>query len=278
MTLPNQVLISQDLSCVGQVSLGVALPIVAALDLQPAVLPTALLSTHTGGFGANTYLDLSQQMQQIIAHWQTLELKFNAIYLGYLGKAALPVLAEHLSNLATANAQILLDPVMGDHGRLYSGFDQAYVAAMRQLARQADVLTPNVTEARFLLEQPQSQQGLTIAAATDLASQLSQQLAVPNVILTGVPLINGQIAVVGCSQQKTWSWQTTRLPGHYFGTGDIFASVCFGLWLHGLSLEDASQQAMLFVQQAIERTAAAATDIRLGVDYAAGFQQLLAKL
>lgn len=275
MTLPNQVLISQDLSCVGQVSLGVALPIVATLGLQPAILPTALLSTHTGGFGANTYLDLSQEMQRIIAHWQTLELNFSAVYLGYLGTAALPVMRQHLPTLATPAARILLDPVMGDHGHLYKGFGRSYVAGMRQLAHRATVITPNVTEARLLLELPQDEQPLTLAAAEKLVQQLSAQLSIANVILTGVPLNDGQIGVVGYTERTIWHWSTPQLAGHYFGTGDIFASVCFGLWLHGSTLQSASQQAMEFVQQAIKRTATAATDVRFGVDYAAGFQQLL---
>ncbi|MFD1319114.1 pyridoxamine kinase [Loigolactobacillus zhaoyuanensis] len=278
MTLPQQVLISQDLSCVGQVSLGVALPIVAALGLQPAVLPTALLSTHTGGFGDNTYLDLSQEMERIIGHWQTLDLRFAGLYFGYLGQAALPVIEHHLQQLAAPAAKIMLDPVMGDHGQLYRGFDQAYVGKMRHLVRRATVVTPNVTEARLLLDQAQDQQPLTAVAAAELAQAVSEQLAVPNVILTGVPLVDGQLGVFGFTQQKAWRWQTVQLPGHYFGTGDIFASVCFGLWLQGQTLQTASQHAMIFVQQAIQRTTAAATDIRFGVDYAAGLHELLATL
>ncbi|MFD0896978.1 pyridoxamine kinase [Loigolactobacillus binensis] len=278
MTLPNQVLISQDLSCVGQVSLGVALPIVAALGLQPAILPTALLSTHTGGFGANTYLDLSQEMQAIIAHWRTLKLKFTALYFGYLGTAALPVVTQNLAHLATKDAKILIDPVMGDNGQLYHGFDHTYVEAMRQLVPHATVITPNVTEARLLLAQPQDSRPLTLATALELATAVSVKFGVANVILTGIPLVDGQNGVVGVTVGQTWNWQTPQLPGHYFGTGDIFASVCFGLWLRGLSLATASQQAIRFVQQAIKRTATAATDIRFGVDYAAGFNQLLASL
>ena len=120
------VLISQDLSCAGQVSMSCALPLFGAVNLKPTVLPTAVLSTHTGGFGNNTYLDLADEMIRILQHWQTLDLKFSAVYLGYLGANALDVLQTDLNLVTDAKTRLLVDPVMGDHGRLYRGFDIKY--------------------------------------------------------------------------------------------------------------------------------------------------------
>ena len=114
---PN-VLISQDLSCMGQVSLSVALPLLGACGLSPSVLPTALLSTHTGGFEANTYLDLADEMTAILQHWQTLDTKFDAVYLGYLGKKPLEVLLQQLACVCTPDCLYLIDPAMADHGKL----------------------------------------------------------------------------------------------------------------------------------------------------------------
>lgn len=133
--MKKSILISQDLSCVGQVSMGVALPILGALGFNPSVLPTALLSTHTGGFGKNTYLDLSAEIGKIISHWQTLPITFSAIYLGYLGVKPLSTIITEIDKIAT-NSFLLLDPVMGDHGKLYSGFDSTYVDNMKILAKK----------------------------------------------------------------------------------------------------------------------------------------------
>ena len=143
------VLISQDLSCMGQVSLSVALPILGACGLKPTVLPTTILSTHTGGFGNNTYLDLSHEMTQITKHWQELDISFKAAYLGYLGENALDFWLQNKELLS--QKIILIDPAMADHGKMYRGLSQQYIEKMRQLVTKATILTPNMTEAAFLL-------------------------------------------------------------------------------------------------------------------------------
>lgn len=201
------ILISQDLSCAGQVSMTVALPLLGALGgFRPTILPTALLSTHTGGLGANTYLDLSSEMTKIIAHWETLPpLSFSAIYLGYLGNKAVDVLLKERLRIGTAKSLWLIDPVMGDHGRLYRGFTAAYVTKMRKLAAHASLLTPNVTEAQLLLGQTCTSGTISNAQAHSIVGALKQKFTASAILLTGVQLNNGQIGVLAL----------TLFPGKY---------------------------------------------------------------
>ena len=179
--MQSQVIISQDLSGVGQVSMGVAVPLIAAFGHQPLLLPTALLSAHTG-FANNTYFDLSAQMPKILSHWQTLQLQPQAILLGYLGQSALNVWQKWLPQYADVGIKVI-DPVMGDHGQLYRGFDDTYVQAMQQLVRLATVITPNPTEAQLLLNEPISADPLLPKAATALAQRLADRFNV-DVVLT----------------------------------------------------------------------------------------------
>ena len=223
----DKVLISQDLSCYGQVSLGVALPLLGASGFAPTILPTAVLSTHTGGFGANSYLDLADEMLNIIHHWQQLDLKFTAIYLGYLGKRALSVWLNHYQTLAIPSTITLIDPVMGDNGRLYRGFDDDYVKEMQTLIKTATIVTPNFTEAAFLLNQPQlATSPPTIELAEKLARTLAEKYSIPTVVITGIDLAADQIGLV-CYEQKpdrSQSFVQPKLAGNFFGTGDLFAS------------------------------------------------------
>lgn len=276
--MQSNVLISQDLSCAGQVSLGCALPLLGALNLAPTVLPTALLSTHTGGFGENTYLDLSKEMISILQHWKTLSLKFSAIYLGYLGEKPLDVLQENLADVSTAETMLLIDPVMGDHGKLYRGFDQEYVEKMRCLISKADIATPNYTEAKLLLGEPLTTSPVATDDAFETARRVQGRFNLRNIVLTGIDSGNGLISIVGCEQDGgTWMVSRSKHPGNYFGTGDLFASVLFSSLLYEKDLRSAGTIAMDFVSEAIVKTQKP-HDPRFGADYGAAIPQLLKKL
>lgn len=264
---PN-VLVSQDLSCFGQVSLLTALPLINASGANISALPTALLSTHTGGFGDNTYLDLSQEMARIINHWQKLKLTFDGVYLGYLGFEPLQRLQKSLSTLVTHNSLILIDPVMGDNGRLYHGFDHQYVNAMKKLVQKADVLTPNLTEASFLLDRPQLVNG-GIKEAKSAIHQLQERFEIQTILITGIPLTDDQIAVVGRQgANKLWVKTQTRFPSSYFGTGDIFAAALFSGLVSGHQVEKACDIAMDLLHTSIlERQTKPKVDPRLGLNY-----------
>lgn len=164
-------------------------------------------------------------MPEILAHWQTLDLDPQAILLGYLGPKALKVWQTWLPKFKTVPL-VVIDPVMGDNGQLYRGFDQNYVDAMQALITQANVITPNPTEAQLLLGESPNADALTPQVASQLAERLAQRFAV-QVVLTGVNLTNNRVGVVVVDGQQTHLWQTQRLSGHYFGTGDIFFQQCF---------------------------------------------------
>lgn len=272
MTQP-QVIISEDLSGVGQVSLGVALPVLAALGFNCAVMPTAYLSTHTGGLGQPTTVSLAAQIAPTSAHWQTLPLRPQGVLLGYLGQAALPAWQQVLPDWQGAPVR-LLDPAMADSGKLYSGFDDRYVAAMRELIPQASLITPNLTEAQLLLGQQQALAPRSDEAAAALAAQLTATFGVQTLV-TGIPLTDGTLGVAGCtSGAAPWVNRNQRLAGHYFGTGDLFAAVVCGALMRGQTLQRAAILGASFVARAIQRT----DEPRLGLNFAGSLPWLSREL
>lgn len=151
--MQKQVLAIHDLSCVGRCSLTVALPVLSAAGLHVSVLPTALLSTHTGEFTGYTNLDLTQEMAKIYAHFQTLPLRFDGLYSGFLGSwEQLALVEDVFAHYRRADTLLLVDPVMADHGKLYATYTETLARDMGRLCRQADVIVPNLTEAAILLE------------------------------------------------------------------------------------------------------------------------------
>ena len=251
----QSIIVSQDLCGAGAVSLGAALPILAALGLRPRVLPTALLSTHTG-IPDNTYLDLSGQIAPILRHWATVALNIGGLYLGYLGPQALAVWREQLPRLAALPLRVV-DPAIADGGKLYCGLDADYVTGMRNLLAHATLVTPNVTEAQLLLGRKPTTKPVTAAAAQELAAAFFAQFQIP-VVLTGIALTSGRIGVASAAQQTVQMQTTEALPGHYFGTGDMFASVLAGRLLQGRPLQTAIASAMDFIARAIAVTNQAA--------------------
>lgn len=278
--MPN-VLISQDLSCYGQVSMTSALPLLYASQLKPTILPTALLSTHTGGFGENTYCDLAQEMLAIIQHWQKLNLQFDYVYLGYLGLRPLQVLQAQLDTLLSNQAVVLLDPVMGDHNHLYKGFDDTYVQAMRQLTKQATIITPNYTEAKFLLGETlvETTSSVTIADAKQVLTRLCDRFGLQSALITGLPLPDNQIGIVGLSPDQAQGFEIIqpKLAGNFFGTGDTFTTALLAGLTHQKSLRVAATMAAELVSRAIAHRPSE-TDTRLGIDYAPVMTDFLMRL
>ena len=267
----KSILVSQDLSCVGQVSAEVALPILASCGYQTSLLPTALLSTHTGGFGNNTYLDLSDEMKKISHHWHEMGINFSALYLGYLGGHAIDF---WLNEIKTIDSKfVLIDPVMGDHGKLYSGMDDDYVRKMRKLVTYATVLTPNLTEAMYLLDEKNDLNNVDIFQAQEIAQKLTQKFDLSKVVITGIPLKN-KIGMIGFEDGKTWEVLEEKLLGSFFGTGDMFASSFLAAILAHQGLKEATQIAAKFIKIAIKNTPRN-QDQRFGPNYAAGLNYLM---
>lgn len=248
----RRILTVQDISCLGQCSMTVALPILSACGHETCVLPTAVLSTHTGGFGAVHYRDLTEDISPILAHWQRSDIRFDAIYAGYLGSIKQIESVRNLFDtmLEEGGARVL-DPAMADHGKLYKGFDQQYVDAMKGLCAHADVLIPNVTEACFLTETQYEQRN-----DPEFAGMLLEKLATlcPCVVLTGVSNAPDKTGVAVHNDGEIQFYYHERLPQSYHGTGDIFASAFVGAWQRGNSLEAAVKTAADFTALCIRKT------------------------
>ncbi|UWI43357.1 PfkB family carbohydrate kinase [Lactobacillus paragasseri] len=271
--MKEKLLISQDLSCLGQVSLSVALPILGACGYQPDVLPTAILSTHTGGFGDNTFLNLSSEMSKIIAHWQDQKIDFENLYLGYLGKEAINFWIDHISNFKVS--KVLLDPAMADSGKLYRGLNLDYVAKMRVLANFATILTPNLTEACLLLDK--KYRSFSIDEIEELALELKKKFNVNEVLITGIQM-QDKIKIAGVSARDTaFVIETDKVKRSFFGTGDMFASSLLAAILAGYSLKESSQIAATFVKMTIKATDST-RDKRLGPNYAGALSWLMKKV
>ena len=151
----KKILTIQDISCVGQCSITVALPIISAAGIETAILPSAVLSTHTAGpFGHFTFRDLTEDLPKINKHWNDINIKFDAIYTGYIGsKLQIDYILDIISKTLKDGAPLIVDPAMGDNGRLYTGFDEDFVSYMAKLCAKADVILPNLTEAAYLLKE-----------------------------------------------------------------------------------------------------------------------------
>lgn len=255
MNHQKRVLSVQDISCFGKCANTVALPVLSAAGHECVVLPTALLSTHTGGFVGYSFLDLTDQIQKILQHWKTLDLSFDAVQTGYFGSLTqLQILKDYIRDHVPAEAVLCVDPVMGDRGQLYSIYDEAFVAGMREFVRGADVITPNMTEACLLCGVPY--RGQEDLEQMEACLQGFAKLGVKRAVLTGVHFAQGQtgVAAVDFTTGQRQIMKTPRLEGYLHGTGDVFSSSLCALILQGKPFMQAVQGALDFTFAAIQAT------------------------
>jgi pyridoxine kinase len=276
MQKQKRVLAIHDISCFGRCSLTVALPIISAAGIETTVLPTAVLSTHTGGFTGFTYRDLTQDILPVVKHWLELGLEFDAIYTGFLGSfEQLDIVSEIFDTLKKNGVLIAVDPVMADYGKLYSLFSPDFPAGMRKLCQKADVIVPNLTEAAFLLGEPYHDGPHTQKEIEYILHALSA-LGPEYVVVTGVSYDGIQLGSA-CYNAKTGEFSYTgeaRIEPMYHGTGDVFASALVAALLGGRTLAQANTIAVRFTVESIARTKEAATDNRFGVNFEAGLASL----
>lgn len=247
-----RILTIQDLSCLGQCSLTVALPVLSACGAEACPLPSAVLSAHTG-FTNPTFCDLSAQMPAILHHWQREGITFDALYSGYLGSAKqADMVCQAAERCLQPQGKWIVDPAMADHGALYAGLGDDCVDAMRMLCRRADVILPNLTEACLLTGMPWTEHP-TPSQARDLMEKLLA-LGCANVVLTGFPGEDGRMGVGVASAAGMEVYLHERLPRSSPGTGDVFASVLTGAWVRGWSLMGAARLAADFVVRCIRLT------------------------
>ncbi|MDD2363029.1 MAG: pyridoxamine kinase [Oscillospiraceae bacterium] len=269
-----------DISCFGRCSLTVALPILSAAGIETSVIPTAVLSTHTGGFEGFTYRDLTQDIRPISKHWQSLGLEFDALYSGFLGSfEQLEIVSALFDDFKKNDNIIFVDPVMADNGKLYSVFPPEFPDGMAKLCRKADIILPNMTEAAFLLGQTYKPGPYTPDYIEAVLKELSN-LGPKMVVLTGVCTENHQLgAAVYDSRTGSIGYEFSPLvDGFYHGTGDVFASALLAALLNDFDLLQSARVAVDFTVESIKRTKEAGTDVRFGVDFENSIPNLIKAL
>ncbi len=273
--MQKQVLAIHDLSCVGRCSLTVALPVLSAAGLHVSVLPTALLSTHTGEFTGYTNLDLTQEMAKIYAHFQTLPLRFDGLYSGFLGSwEQLALVEDVFAHYRRADTLLLVDPVMADHGKLYATYTETLARDMGRLCRQADVISPNLTEAAILLEASYREQP-SFPQVEAMLRALHKRYGCRQAVITGI-LRDGLLGAAAYDAQRDCVFFHGQPPmDHvFYGTGDVLASALLAGLMRGRSLSQATTLAVDFTYQSMLHT----LDNGLPLRYGVAFEQALPML
>ena len=249
----KKILTVQDISCVGQCSLTVALPVISACGVETCVLPSAVLSTHTAGFSGYTFRDLTDDMPAINAHWQKEKITFDAIYTGYLGSAKQIEYVKNLLDTVLCEGGVaVIDPAMADNGSLYPGFDAAFVEEMKGLCARADYVVPNVTEACMLTGVEYKTEYDRAYVDRLVAGLLS--LGANNVILTGISYAEGKTGVVVVEGGVYAYYEHDKMAKGSHGTGDIYASAFVGALVRGKSAYDAARIAADFTLACIRES------------------------
>lgn len=272
MTPQKRVAAIHDISGFGRCSLTVALPILSAAGIETAVIPTAVLSTHTGGFTGFTYRDLTEDIPAIAHHWKSLDLHFDALYSGFLGSfEQLDLVDQIFTSFKTPENLILVDPVMADNGVLYKLFPPTFPEGMKRLCSKADIIIPNITEALLLLDEPYHPGPYSQAFIQEVLRKLSR-IGPQSIVLTGVHFDDQQLGVATYEsgaetngKERIHYVLEPRIPGYYHGTGDVFGSALLGALLNQFSLPEAARIAVEYTTASIRRTYAAQSDIRFGV-------------
>lgn len=269
-----------DISGFGKCALTVALPVISAAGIEVSAIPTAVLSTHTGGLKGYTCLDLTDEMPKIAHHWKTLGLTFDAVYSGYLGsERQIDIVSDFIDTFCQNGSFAIVDPAMADNGKMYALLDMKFAKAMKRLCQKADIIVPNMTEAAFLLDREYFHGPYTKEYIESTVRELSL-LGPKKIVLTGVCFEENTIGAAGYDAESdtvTYYFRE-RVEGMFHGTGDVFASALTAALLRGKTLERASEIAVDFTVDSIRRTAEGGTDHRYGVDFERGLGDLIKTL
>lgn len=276
-----RILVIQDISAGCRISMNVAVPVLSCLNNAVNVLPTALLSVHTGiEFPEYTFLDLTGEIKKIVDHWEQLKLQFDGILVGYLGSLEQIEMVRRIKQtFLKPDGQFVLDPVMGDHGFLYPGFDYEYVRAMRQLSREAHLIIPNKTEASLLLDIDYQAGKHTFEDVKAMLVALAD-LNRENVMITGVSFEEGKVGAAShIYGSAEFSVETGPFhPGHFDGAGDLFSCTAAGFLFQRKSLSFAMATAVTYVNKVIVRTIESGAELRYGVQFETDLPFLIEQL
>ena len=272
----RKILTIQDISCVGQCSLTVALPILSAAGLETCILPSAVLSTHTAGFTGFTVRDLTEDIPAITAHWKKENIAFDAVYTGYLGSTEqITYVKDIFVSLLREGGLTIVDPAMADNGALYPAFDKAYVDAMKALAFSADIILPNITEACCLTD-TEYMEDYDESYISGLLDRLSAAGA-KTIVLTGVSYFPCRTGVVVRDSGETRYYEHQKIAKSCHGTGDVYASAFVGALLNGKSAFEAASLAADYTVRCIQLTQGDA-DHWYGVKFELALPELIRSL
>ena len=265
----KRILAVHDISCVGRCSLTVALPIISSVGIECSVLPTAVLSTHTGGFQGFTYRDLTEDIDPIREHWMSLGLKMDAVYTGFLGSFdQIDLVCKLLDDISSKDTKVYVDPVMADKGKLYSVFGPDFPAGMRKLCEKAHVIIPNLTELTLMLDEPYVE-GPYTQEYIDGILERARVFGTERIVITGVSFEEGMIGAVymDYTDGKKGCHMRPEIPGYFHGTGDVFGSALVSACESGLTLDEAVCCAVDFTVDSIIATNEAGDDVKYGVRF-----------
>ncbi len=263
-----------DISCFGRCSLTVALPLISAAGIETAVIPTAVLSTHTGGFSEYTFRDLTEDIMPVVEHWEKSDISVDAVYTGYLGsKKQVEIVKRAIEVIKRENSLVVVDPVMADNGRLYGGFPEDFPMEMRKLCAAADIITPNITEACFMLGAQYREGPYTKEYIEELLSGLSE-ITCGRIVLTGVWFDERRIGAAAYENGEISYVFSDRIERCYHGTGDVFSSTLVAAIVKGEKLKKATQIAVKFTYDCIKHTYENAPE----VDYSVNFEAMIPTL
>lgn len=256
-SLVKKVAAIHDLSGYGRASLTTIIPILSNMKVQVCPVPTAILSTHTGGFEGYSFIDLTDYMQEHINHWKKLNLEFDCIYSGFLGSPKqIEIVADFIDFFGKKAKFTVVDPVMGDNGKLYSTMGNEMVVGMRKLIKNADIITPNFTEVIYLLGK-EYKENITLDKVKEYLKELAN-MGPKIVIATSVPdeesnKLDRKTSVVAYDRENDVFWRVScrYIPASYPGTGDAYTSVVIGSLLQGDSLPIAIERGVQFITQCI---------------------------
>ncbi len=249
----KRVLTVQDISCFGQCSLTVALPILSACGVETCILPSAVLSTHTAGFSGFTFRDLTEDMPKILDHWAKEGISFDCIYTGYLGSITqIEYVKRMKSEFLRDGAKLIVDPAMGDNGKLYSIFDLSYAKEMAKLCAVADVIVPNITEACYMtgLEYRENYD----EAYVDEVLHALEKMGAKTVVLTGISYTKDTTGVVVYENGTKQYYKHAKFEKGCHGTGDVYSSAFVGAYLRGNDLFESAKIAADYTYKCIANT------------------------
>jgi len=248
----KRVLTIQDISCFGQCSLTVALPIISACGVECCILPSAVLSTHTAGFTDFTVRDLSEDFPAIFNHWHKEKIKFDAIYTGYLGSEKQIDDILNYYNSLSKKPMLIVDPAMGDHGKLYPAFDEKYARAMKKLCDKADIIIPNITELNYLYNIDAVVSGKVKADDKSTLDDCVKKIKAKMLVLTGYSDEEDSTGVLVACKDYSYEYSHEKMTEDRHGTGDIYSSVFVGALMNGKDACDSARIAAEFTLSCIK--------------------------